>query len=71
LTASPFIILSAQRPPFGGRCVFPVPGFAASPNRTIIGMGETVKVLGHEDIWVRVDAGGGDWWVPGWALRAL
>jgi hypothetical protein len=50
---------------------YTAPGFAASSNRTIIGMGETVKVLGHEDIWVRVDAGGGDWWVPGWAIRAL
>jgi hypothetical protein len=47
------------------------PGFSSSNSLTAIGLAETVKVVGHQDIWVQVDAGAGAWWVPGWALRTL
>ncbi|MEM7038349.1 MAG: hypothetical protein AAF570_15295 [Bacteroidota bacterium] len=47
------------------------PSYAAKLNTNAFSIGETVNIVDEEDVWVLVEAGGREWWVPERTVRRL
>ena len=47
------------------------PSYAAEHNKEAFSLGELVTITSEEDIWVEVNAGGREWWVPKMVVREL
>lgn len=47
------------------------PSYAGHVSTRVFSLGETVNILDEEDIWILVEAGGQEWWVPRKMVRQL